>query len=393
MGPGFPFPPGFDLNELLRMLQSPGPVNIEIARKMAASVATMDLATGATQAEPPVDAEAVAAFEQLVRAAQLAVADTTGITQTLTVPWRCVDRKSWAESTLDGLAPVLESLAQALNSADRGLEAPTDANQQAEAFVGMLMQAIVPVILGTWAGSMIGQLAHHALGQYDLPLPLRGEPVQLFVVSNTDEFAQEWSLPLDELRYAVVLREVVHGAQRTVPWVRERLLDLASTYVGAYEPHPEAFEEMLTGLDLNDPSSMEALGEAADARRLLDAMRSERQGPILEELQRFVSVIEGYTDVVVDSLGERMVTSHGRIDEALRRHRVERGDAAAFVDRLLGLELDRKHYDEGVAFCRGVLERSGFDQLNRLWSVEAMMPTRAEFEAPGLWLARIELPA
>jgi uncharacterized protein (DUF2342 family) len=103
-------------------------------------------------------------------------------------------------------------------------------------------------------------------------------------------------------------------------------------------------------------------------------------------------VIEGYTDVVVEALGERMVTSHGRIDEALRRHRVERGDAAAFVDRLLGLELDRKHYDEGVAFCRGVLERSGFDQLNRLWSAEAMMPTRAEFEAPGLWLARIDLP-
>jgi putative hydrolase len=392
MGPGFPFPPGFDLNELLRMLQSPGPVNIEIARKMAASVATMDLATGATQAEPPIDADAVAAFEQLVRAAQLAVADTTGITQTLTVPSRCVDRKSWAESTLDGLAPVLESLAQALNRANRGLETPTDPNQQAEAFVGMLMQAIVPVILGTWAGSMIGQLAHHALGQYDLPLPLRGEPVQLFVVSNTDAFAQEWSLPLDELRYAVVLREVVHGAQRTVPWVRERLSDLASSYVGAYEPRPEAFEEMLSGLDLNDPSSMESLGEAADARRLLDAMRSERQGPILEELQRFVSVIEGYTDVVVEALGERMVTSHGRIDEALRRHRVERGDAAAFVDRLLGLELDRKHYDEGVAFCRGVLERSGFDQLNRLWSAEAMMPTRAEFEAPGLWLARIDLP-
>jgi putative hydrolase len=397
MGPGFPFPPGFDLNELLRMLQSPGPVNIEIARKMAASVATMNLETGVQHSEPPIDGDAAAAFEQLVRAAQLSVADTTGIAETLSVGTRCVDRKTWAELTLDGLAPVFESLATALSAANHPAgsadpDASPDPNQPAEAFVGMIMQAIVPVILGTWAGSMIGQLAHHALGQYDLPLPLRGEPTQLFVVANVDAFAEEWSLPLDELRYALVLREVVHGAQRTVPWVRERLLTLASSYVGAYEPRHDAFEDMLSGLDLNDPSSMESLGAAADAQGLLDAMRSERQGPILEELQRFVSVIEGYTDVAVESLGERMVTSHARIDEALRRHRVERGDAAVFVDRLLGLELDRKHYDDGVAFCRGVLERSGFEQLNRLWSSEALVPTRAEFEAPGLWLARIDLP-
>ena len=108
-----------------------------------------------------------------------------------------------------------------------------------------------------------------------------------------------------------------------------------------------------------------------------------------------MSVLEGYTDVVVESLGTRMVPSHDRIDEALRRHRLDRGDAGAFVDRLLGLELDREHYEAGVAFCRGVIERSEgtFDQLNRLWSGDAMVPTTSEFAAPGLWLARIDLPA
>jgi len=107
-----------------------------------------------------------------------------------------------------------------------------------------------------------------------------------------------------------------------------------------------------------------------------------------------VSVLEGYTDVVVESVGERMMTSHGRLDEALRRHRLERGDATGFVDRLLGLELDRGHYDVGVAFCRGVIERSDgtLDQLNRVWSDESMVPTEAELVAPGLWLARIDLP-
>ncbi len=254
---------------------------------------------------------------------------------------------------------------------------------------------MMPLLLGGWAGSMIGLLSHRALGQYDLPLPLAGPPNLLFISRNVDAFAEQWSLPLDELRYALALREVVHGAQRAVPWVRERLLRLASDYVGAYEVQTDAMESQLGNFDPADLNSMEALAGLTDPDVLLGAMRSERQVPLLAELQRFVSVLEGYTDVVVESIGERMVSSHGRLDEALRRHRLERGDATGFVDRLLGLELDRGHYDVGVAFCRGVMERSdgNFDQLNRIWSDESMVPTEAELVAPGLWLPRIDLPA
>lgn len=408
MGPGFPFPGGFDLNELLRMLQSPGPVNLEAARHTASAVAIADPETGEPHDEPPIDDATSQAFEQVVRAAQLAVSEKTGLAETLTVPSRCVDRQTWARITLDGLAPVLESLAGALQITGQGgmpgqlpgaagtegdePGAGEQMQQQQEAFFAMLMQMLLPLLLGTWSGWMLGQLAHHALGQYDLPLPLSGTPGQLFVVRNVDTFAEEWSLPADELRYALALREVVHGAQRTVPWVRERLLRLASEYVAAYEPRPDAFEDQLAGFDLTDPASMESFAQVADAGALLGAMRSERQEPMLEELQRFVAVLEGYTDVTVEALGEHMVTSHGRIDEALRRHRLERGEATAFVDRLLGLELDRRHYEEGAAFCRGVVERSGFDDLNRLWAGEEMVPTRPELEAPGLWIARIDLP-
>jgi len=238
---------------------------------------------------------------------------------------------------------------------------------------------------------MIGQLAHHALGQYDLPLPLHGPPTQRFLVRNVEAFAEEWALPRDELRYALALREVVHGAQRSIPWVRDELERLASDYVGAYEVQPDALQEQLGDIDLTDSTAMPGLSQLGDPNVLLGAMQSPRQAPLLEALQRFVSVIEGYTDVIVAELGERMMTSHSRIDEALRRHRLDRGDSAAFVDRLLGLELERGHYDEGVAFSRGVVERGGVDQLNRLWTGVAMVPTRNELEAPGLWIARIEL--
>ncbi len=388
---GFPGP--FDLNKIWNMLQSPGPVNMELASETAASMANADLETGEPRVESPIDPETARAFDDVVRAVQLMVMEATGISATLTVPVRTVDRATWASVTLTGLEPVLAALAGALGRTDS--DEPADPAVAAATFSpDMLFSMMMPLLLGGWAGSMIGLLAHRALGQYDLPLPLDGPPTLLFAANNVDAFAEEWSLPVDELRYALALREVVHGAQRSVPWVRERLVRCAAAYVGAYEVQTEAMESQFGGLDPADPSSMEAIARLADPDVLLGAMRSERQAPLLADLQRFVSVLEGYTDVVVESLGERMMSAHGRLDEALRRHRLERGDATGFVDRLLGLELDRGHYETGVAFCRGVVERSegSLDQLNRLWSDESMVPTEAELVAPGLWLARIDLP-
>jgi putative hydrolase len=391
MGPGFPFPGGFDFSQLMRMLQSQGPVNLDVARQVAGVIATSNPQTGEPGTEPPIDRDANATFEQLVSAAQNAVGDATGIVEVLSVATRTVDRQQWSATTLDALGPVLESLAAALGrTPPPDPDAPPTEGGE-DAMFGFLMQSLMPVLLGVWSGWMIGQLSHQSLGQYDLPLPLAGPPTLLFVARNVDEFSDAWSLPSDELRYALVLRETVHGAQRSVPWVRDRLSRLAGEYVGAYEMNPEALESQLGELDFTNPEAMQSLGGFADAGALLGAMQSPRQVPLLEELQRFVSVLEGYADVVVATVGARMVSAHERIDEALRRHRLERGDAAAFVDRLLGLELERRHYDEGAAFCRGVIERAGLDGLNRLWVGEHMVPTRPELEAPGLWLARIEL--
>jgi putative hydrolase len=392
MGPGSnPF--GFDLSQLMRMLQSEGPVNWEVARQVAANIAVADPETGQPRTEPPTDTSTSAAYDGVVRAAQLAVTGATGLGETQASRVACVDRRTWAEQTLEHLHGVLEALAGPLRQPLNALDDADNLEELggADPLAG-LATVMMPILLGVWAGSMIGLLAQFALGQYDLPLPLEGEPRLDFAVNNIDEFAKAWSLPLDDLRYSIALRESVHAAQRSVPWVRDRLIRLCSAYVGAYEIREDAFEGMLGDFDITNLTSMTDVPEAlGDPAALLGAMKSERQAPMLEELQRFVAVLEGYTDTIVLHVGEPMVPSFGMIDEALRRHRVDRGQAAAFVDRLLGLELDRDHYDRGVAFCKGVVERAGIDGLNKLWTGEQMMPTPAELDAPGLWLARIEL--
>lgn len=381
--PQIPEPFGFDLSQLFRMLQSSGPVNWQVAEQVAAWMASADPATGVPQASPGTDPAVAAELDAVVRAAQTAVTELTGLSGANAVASACVDRSAWATATLRSLTGVLDALAGALGRTE-------EPEAEEEDPLAGIATMVLPLLVGVWAGSMIGFLAQRALGQYDLPLPLEGEPRLAFVAANVDAFATEWSLPASELRYVLAVREVVRAAQRSVPWVRDRLVRGCRDFVGGYELRPDALGG-LSGLDLT-----EVLGGLEDAvggpDELLGAMRSERQEPMLEELQRFVSVLEGYADVVTTRIGAPMTTSFPQIDEALRRRRVERGQAGAFVDRLLGLELGPDEYERGLAFCRGVLDRAGFDGLNRLWEREEMVPTAAELTAPGLWLARIELP-
>jgi len=249
---------------------------------------------------------------------------------------------------------------------------------------------LAPALLGVQAGSMIGYLAQHALGRYDLPLPTSDAPSLCFVVSNLDTFESEWSLPRDDLRFYVALHEAVHAATRSVPWVRERLVELATQYVSSYEIDPSAFEAEFGMIDPQVSESMQRLTESPE--RVLGAMQSSRQVAPREALQRLTSVMEGYADHVMGRVGRRLITTFDQIHEAIKRHRVERGEAERFIEGLLGLKLERADYERGQAFVDGVVERAGLEGLTRLWDSPTMLPTPNELDAPGLWLARIDLP-
>jgi len=385
---GVPGLPGFgdlDLSQLMGMLASPGPVNWEIAKQIARNVATEGTP------ERPIDPAAPAEFGELARAAQTHVADLTGLASTLTAPVQVIGAMEWAELHLDALKPVLEELARTLGSA---LQAELQSELEAEPGptdpMAAILPMLTPVLLGLQAGSMIGYLALHALGRYDLPLPTAGAPSLMFVAHHIDDFEAAWSLPRADLRFTLATHEVVHAAMRSVPWVGARLVRLASEYVGAYHLDLSAIEDRFGMLDPADPQSFEAL--AAHPRDILGAMQSPAQTAVQERLRVFATVLEGYADTVIAQVTERLVPTGAQIHEAFTRHRIDRGEAGHFVDALLGIDLGRDDYERGRRFCDGVIERAGLDGLNRLWTDEAMVPTAPELEAPGLWLARIDLP-
>lgn len=382
--PGLPGLGNLDLSQLMGMLASPGPVNWEIARQVARSVATEG------RAERPIDPAAPAEFAELARAAQTHVADLTGLAASLATPVRVLGAVEWAELHLDALRPVLEDLARTLGTA---LETELQAELEAEGATGdpmaALMPMLAPVLLGLQAGSMIGYLALHAMGRYDLPLPVADSPSLCFVATHIDEFETAWSLPRADLRFTLAAHEVVHAAIRSVPWVGARLVRLASEYARAYRLDLGAIEDRFGAIDPTDPQSFEAL--SAHPREILGAMQSPAQAEVQERLRVFTTVLEGYADCIVARVTERLVPTGAQIHEAFTRHRIDRGEAGQFIDALLGVDLGRDDYQRGRSFCDGVVERAGLDGLNRLWTDESMVPTPSELEAPGLWLARIDL--
>ncbi|HKA84997.1 MAG TPA: zinc-dependent metalloprotease [Acidimicrobiales bacterium] len=409
-GPPNPFE-GFPLFGDLAKLFGQGGRGVpwDAARSLALAVATDN------QSEPNVDPIERIKLEQLARVAELHVANVMGLSTTLTgreLTVLPVTRGHWAQRTLEDYRPLLEKLAGSLGSPDvggpgageggseldlgddSGLDWGQDPDDQFAAMLGPMIQAMQPMMVAMTAGSMVGHLARRSFGQYDLPIPRTPSDELLIVVPNLDAFGGEWSLPADDLRLWICLHEIAHHTVLGVSHVRRRLDDLLTRYTTSFRTDPRALEEHLGDIDLSGgPESLAGLQQVlGEPGALLGAIQSDEQRALLPQLEALVAVVVGVVDHVMDEVGTKLISSYGMLTEALRRRRVETAEADRFVERLLGLELTQSTYDRGSRFVAGVIERAGPDGLARLWEGERMLPSPPEVDAPGLWLARIDLP-
>ncbi|HVN50143.1 MAG TPA: zinc-dependent metalloprotease, partial [Acidimicrobiales bacterium] len=240
--------------DLAKLFQQQGPVNWEAARQLALSIAIGDTPESNTD---PMDRIRI---EQLARVADLQVANTTGLSTSITgrgvtvVP---VTRSMAAQLALEAYRPLFEQLAGSLHQDGAMLEVddlPSGADPVA--WMGPLMQMIGPTMLGMTAGSMVGHLARRSFGQYDLPIPRVPDDELTIVPANIDEFGDQWSLPPDDLRLWVCLQTIATHAVLGVPHVRDRLERHLHDYLTGFETDSGSLERRLGDVDLGDPNGM-----------------------------------------------------------------------------------------------------------------------------------------
>jgi putative hydrolase len=280
-----------------------------------------------------------------------------------------------------------------LGVADLAGDAEADADDIGLAeMIGRWTSAMAPAMAAMQVGSVVGHLARRSLGQYDLPLPRTPSSEILVVIANLDRVAEEWSLPTDDLRLWLCAHEMAFHAVLTRPHVAKRLEELVVAHAQLVRPDPRDLEGLLQGIDpgaipglsqiMGDPS---LLGEAAPGP-------SPELEKVRAQLASLTAAIAGYAEYVTSVVASRLIgAAHAPIGEAMRRRRVGRGEGERVAESLFGLHLDQEDVDRGAAFVQGVLERSGERDLARLWVDEDHLPTPAEVDAPGLWLARINL--
>jgi putative hydrolase len=389
LGGGSPFGGMPFFGDLMKMLQSQGPISWDAARQLAVAIATDG------KSEANVDPAERIKLEQLGRVADLHVSNRTGLPTApggRSVEIAPVNRTVWAQRTLDAYRPLLEKLAGSLSSSASATPAVQD--DPAAAMFGPLMQMLGPMMLGMTAGSLVGHLATRSLGTYDLPVPRPGINELLIVVPNVDQFAEEWSLPRDELRLWICLHELAHHTVLSVPHVGSTITELLEQYVSGFRPDPNALADRLGELDLSaGPQAFEQMQDIlGDPEVVLGAVQSPEQRALLPRLEAVLAAVIGYVDHVMDSVGTSLMPSYSMLTEALRRRRVEADRSDRFVERILGLDLTQHQYDRASSFADGVVERAGTEALDRLWESPRTLPTPAEIDAPGLWLARIEFP-
>ncbi len=403
---GGPFDPGgfgdigFFLQDLSRMLAGGSGGSWDAAAQLAGSIASQ----GAPEANvDPVERMAV---EQLARVAELQVQEVTGRPLDEPVRLEPLNRTQWSRRFLDDEKELLESIAGSIGQALQAQLGDLDADgfggmppgmpgMPPEALIRQVVGMMGPMLLGMMAGSAAGHLAARALGHYELPLPRpTGQPLTM-VLTNVDAFADSWSLPRDSVRLWVCLSDVVHQQVLTIPHVRARLDDLLRQYASGFEHDPADLEQRMRDLGIDEligtgePDLTAIQRLAGDPDVLLGAMQSERQRWLVPQIEAVVAAVEGYVDHVLDTIGSRLLPDYQRVTEALRRRRVEFGPESRFVERLFGLELTQATFDRGAAFVSGIVERAGGDIVNTLWADEDSLPTPAELDAPGLWLARL----
>jgi putative hydrolase len=90
----------------------------------------------------------------------------------------------------------------------------------------------------------------------------------------------------------------------------------------------------------------------------------------------------------MDVVGEQVLPEYEGLREAMRRRRASRSAPERILQRLLGLDIKLRQYEDGKRFCDGVVERQGIEALNRVWDSPEALPTLPELSRPERWLER-----
>jgi coenzyme F420 biosynthesis associated uncharacterized protein len=236
-------------------------------------------------------------------------------------------------------------------------------------------------------GFMLGFMGTRVLGQYDLAL-LSAETTPgrlLFVEENIRQTAATLGVPLDAFRTWIALHETTHAFEfEAHPWLRPYLSDRLERQLAEFASGTKALpREMLGRLG-------RALRGEGDGEHWMERLMSDEQRRLFRETQAVMSLLEGFSDYIMDEVGRDLVPDVERISERFHARRDQRKSGfERAIMRLTGMDMKLEQYKKGERFVAAIAAGGGKAALERLWAGPESLPREGEIEAPERWLARV----
>ena len=231
---------------------------------------------------------------------------------------------------------------------------------------------------------LLGFMGQRVLGQYDLALlSAEAEPGQLlFVEENVRATAAALRVDVAPFRTWIALHETTHAFEfEAHPWLRPYLAERLDRQLRAFSRSTSSLGGDAT----------KALGRALRGGdgHWLERLMSDEQRTLFRETQAVMSLLEGFGDHVMDSVGKDLVPGVETISARFHARRASRTPMERAILRITGMDLKMEQYARGERFVAGIERLGGPVALRRLWDGPETLPRADELDHPERWTRRV----
>lgn len=288
-----------------------------------------------------------------------------------------VDRRDWLLANFVSFERLFQPVEE--------LYTRVGARQQALAGA---LGAINSKIIGAQMGTLLGFLARRVLGQYDLSLlspDTDSQGVLYFVEPNIARVQAQLGLSDEDFRLWIALHETTHVFQfEAFPWVRPYFNDLLRQFL-------DQVSDQLSGLGVGiSQLAGRLLSGRGTGKHWLEQMLTPEQQRVFDRMQSLMSLVEGYSNHIMNAIGEQLLPSFPQIEQRIHSRQKSRPLLEELFNRITGMDLKLAQYQQGEAFVNAVVEARGVAFINQVWQRPENLPTMEEIRNPQQWIERMK---
>lgn len=227
------------------------------------------------------------------------------------------------------------------------------------------------VILVTELGLLLGFISKKILGQYDVGTKTKKADSLFIVEPNIIDREIHLNLSNAPFRLWILTHELTHRIQFIrFPWLRDYYFSLI-----------EEIDEYVHTLIANKSKS-------SNVTAALNLATNTDIKLLMQKIQAMMSFIEGHADFIMFEVGKNL-PKFDQLKPVFSKEKQNNSFIKSLIEKLLGLEMKRNQYKQGLLFVSFVSNTEGIDFLNDKLNGPMMLPSLAEIENPGHWIKRV----